>query len=180
MAMSTSPPVSSARRWNRQPRRRPTRPPVTDRAKATTPMTAAEARIWTLIKAIDTPTARASMLVAMASTHSRRADRSGGASSSSPQPRRRDSHAILPPMTASRPKVHRLDVLADAAAQQPAQKGHKKLKRAEPQTHLNGLPGTEAGDGDAAGHGYREGVQRQAHGNQENLNQTNHLSAKYC
>ena len=60
------------------------------------------------------------------------------------------------------------------------QKGHKKLKRAEPQTHLNGLPGTEAGDGDAAGHGYREGVQRQAHGNQENLNQTNHLSAKYC
>lgn len=78
------------------------------------------------------------------------------------------------------PVVHRLDVLADAAAQQPAQKGHKKLKRAEPQTHLNGLPGTEAGDGDAAGHGYREGVQRQAHGNQENLNQTNHLSAKYC
>ena len=105
MAMSTSPPVSSARRWNRQPRRRPTRPPVTDRAKATTPMTAAESRIWTLIKAIDTPTARASMLVAMASTHSRRADRSGGASSSSPQPRRRDSHAILPPMTASRPKA---------------------------------------------------------------------------
>ena len=41
----------------------------------------------------------------VASMHSRWADRSGGASPSSPQPRRRDSHAILPPMTASRPKA---------------------------------------------------------------------------
>ena len=71
----------------------------------TTPIRVDGPHTFMLRREKESPTARASMLVAMASTHSRRADRSGGASSSSPQPRRRDSHAILPPMTASRPKA---------------------------------------------------------------------------
>ena len=45
------------------------------------------------------------MLVAMASRHRRLADRSEGASSSSPEPWRRAPHTIRPPMMASRAKA---------------------------------------------------------------------------
>ena len=79
-------------------------PPTTDRAKATAPITAADSRMSTGMKAMDTPTARASMLVARASRHSRRGDRSGQAPSSSP-PGRRLWQTIRPPMRASRPKA---------------------------------------------------------------------------
>ena len=67
-------------------------------------MTTAEASTGTAMKAMDTPTARASMLVATASRHSRLAVRSAGASSS-PSPPRRAPQAMRPPMRASRPKA---------------------------------------------------------------------------
>ena len=71
--------------------------------------------------------------------------------------------------------VHRLDVLTDAGAQQPADQRHGKLEAAEPDPHFHSLTAAEAGDGDAAGHRNGKGVQGQTDGDEENFDQNNHL-----
>ena len=76
--MRTIPPASSARRWKRQPSRRPSNPPSTDRQKATAPMTPAAVRMSTSMHVRETPTARASMLVATARAVSRPGVRAAG------------------------------------------------------------------------------------------------------
>ena len=71
-------------------------------AKVTTPMTVADIHTLTCKKAIEMPTAKASMLVAIAITSMVRMPKSPSCSSSSPHI---VSRIILAPMSESKPKA---------------------------------------------------------------------------
>ncbi len=83
----------------------PASPPKTERVKATPPITAADSKILTVIKAIGTPTASASMLVASASTVSRLVLRGASVCALAACPRA--SKIIRTPIKDSTPKARR-------------------------------------------------------------------------